>query len=111
MRQNAENACALLTMSNNHLVATLTTDQSKFMSVMSRIEADGDCRLTAAVRVAQLSLKHRMNKNHKQRIVVFVCSPVVDDEKEIIKVAKRLKKEKVKFLNKVEIMRVDFLPH
>lgn len=95
MRQNAENACALLTMSNNHLVATLTTDQSKFMSVMSRIEADGECRFTAAVRVAQLSLKHRMNKNHKQRIVVFVCSPVVDDEKEIIKVAKRLKKEKV----------------
>merc|ERR1712228_658951 len=95
MRQNAENACALLTMSNNHLVATLTTDQSKFMSVMSRVEADGDCKLTAAVRVAQLSLKHRMNKNHKQRIVVFVCSPVIDDEKEIIKVAKRLKKEKV----------------
>lgn len=95
MRQNAENACALLTMSNNHLVATLTTDQSKFMSVMSRVEADGDCRLTAAVRVAQLSLKHRMNKNHKQRIVVFVCSPVIEDEKEIIKVAKRLKKEKV----------------
>jgi len=95
MRQNAENACALLTMSNNHLVTTLTTDQSKFMSVMSRIEADGECRFTAAVRVAQLSLKHRMNKNHKQRIVIFVCSPVVEDEKEIIKVAKRLKKEKV----------------
>lgn len=95
MRQNAENACALLTMSNNHLVATLTTDQSKFMSVMSRVEADGECKFTAAVRVAQLSLKHRMNKNHKQRIVIFVCSPVVEDEKEIIKVAKRLKKEKV----------------
>merc|ERR1711937_893066 len=29
MRQNAENACGLLTMSNNHLVTTLTTDQSK----------------------------------------------------------------------------------
>lgn len=95
MRQNAENACGLLTMSNNHLVTTLTTDQSKFMSVMAKIEADGECRFTAAVRVAQLSLKHRMNKNHKQRIVVFVCSPVQEEEKELVKVAKRLKKEKV----------------
>merc|ERR1712130_1011694 len=73
-RQNAENACALLTMSNNHLVTTLTTDQNKFMSVMAKVEANGECRFTAAVRVAQLSLKHRMNKNHKQRIVIFVCS-------------------------------------
>jgi len=95
MRQNAENACALLTMSNNHLVTTLTTDQNKFMSVMAKVEANGECRFTAAVRVAQLSLKHRMNKNHKQRIVIFVCSPVTEEEKEIIKVAKRLKKEKV----------------
>merc|ERR1712134_108406 len=83
MRQNAENACRLLTMSNNHLVTTLTTDQSKFMSVMAKIEADGECRFTAAVRVAQLSLKHRMNKNHKQRIVVFVCSPVQEEANQV----------------------------
>lgn len=95
LRQNAENACGLLTMSNNHLVTTLTTDQSKFFSVMSRIEPEGECNFTAAIRVAQLSLKHRMNKNHRQRIVIFICSPVVETEPEIIKVAKRLKKEKV----------------
>merc|ERR1712134_192980 len=70
-----------------HLVTTLTTDQPKFMSVMAKIEPDGECRFTAAVRVAQLSLKHRMNKNHKQRIVVFVCSPVQEEEKELVKVA------------------------
>ena len=35
-----------------------TTDQSKFMSVMAKIEADGECRFTAAVRVAQLSVEN-----------------------------------------------------
>lgn len=43
----------------------------------------------------QLALKHRQGKNHKMRIVAFVGSPVGLDEKEIVKLAKRLKKEKV----------------
>lgn len=40
-------------------------------------------------------LKHRQGKNHKMRIVVFVGSPITVDEAELIKLAKRLKKEKV----------------
>lgn len=43
----------------------------------------------------QLALKHRQGKNHKMRIVAFVGSPVQIDEKELVKLAKRLKKEKV----------------
>lgn len=47
------------------------------------------------VECLQLALKHRQGKNHKMRIVAFIGSPVRLDEKEIIKLAKRLKKEKV----------------
>ena len=43
----------------------------------------------------QLALKHRQNKNHKTRIVVFVGSPLEADESTLVKVAKKLKKEKV----------------
>lgn len=43
----------------------------------------------------QLALKHRQGKNHKMRIVAFVGSPVESEEKELVKLAKRLKKEKV----------------
>lgn len=43
----------------------------------------------------QLALKHRQGKNHKMRIVAFVGSPVEAEEKELVKLAKRLKKEKV----------------
>jgi 26S proteasome regulatory subunit N10 len=42
-----------------------------------------------------LALKHRQSKNHKPRIVLFIASPVVVDQAELIKLAKRLKKEKV----------------
>ena len=43
----------------------------------------------------QLALKHRQGKNHKMRIVAFVGSPLGVDEKEVLKLAKRLKKENV----------------
>lgn len=43
----------------------------------------------------QLVLKHRQGKNHKMRIVVFVGSPVVCEEAELVKLGKKLKKEKV----------------
>lgn len=43
----------------------------------------------------QLVLKHRQSKNHKMRIVVFVGSPVTIEEADLVKLAKKLKKEKV----------------
>jgi len=35
------------------------------------------------VGVVQLVLKHRQGKNHRMRIVVFIGSPVEDDEKDV----------------------------
>ena len=43
----------------------------------------------------KLALKHRQSKNHKPRIIIFVASPVVVDQGELVKLSKRLKKEKV----------------
>lgn len=43
----------------------------------------------------QLVLKHRQGKNHKMRIVVFVGSPIETEEGDLVKLAKKLKKEKV----------------
>lgn len=95
LKQNAENTCALLTMANNGLAATLTSDSAKLHSVLARVEPGGEVKFGSAVRIAQLSLKHRMNKHHKQRIIMFICSPIADEEKDVIKIAKKLKKEKV----------------
>jgi 26S proteasome regulatory subunit N10 len=36
-----------------------------------------------------------MNKNQRQRIIVFVGSPVKDEEKDLVKLAKKLKKNNV----------------
>ena len=51
-----------------------------------------------AIAVAQLALKHRENKNLRQRIIVFVASPLDGpgaDEQSMVKLAKKLKKNNV----------------
>jgi 26S proteasome regulatory subunit N10 len=43
----------------------------------------------------QLALKHRQNKSQRQRIIAFVCSPVADDEKQLVSLAKKMKKSTI----------------
>jgi 26S proteasome regulatory subunit N10 len=40
-------------------------------------------------------LKHRENKNLRQRIIVFIGSPVTEDKAAMVRLAKKLKKNNV----------------
>ena len=65
-------------------------------SISDKIGREAD--ITTAIAVAQLALKHRQNKNLRQRIVVFVGSPLTGqaaDESSMVKLAKKLKKNSV----------------
>ena len=59
----------------------------------------GSADLQTAINVAQLALKHRQNKMLRQRIIVFLGSPIDGapgmDEKNLQKLAKKLKKNNV----------------
>lgn len=43
----------------------------------------------------QLALKHRENKSLRQRILVFVGSPLPDAEADLVRLGKKLKKNNV----------------
>ena len=94
-RSNPENNVGLLSMADNRVLVTLTSDTGKIMSKLHQCKPNGAIDLIRGIKVANLALKHRQSKNHKPRIVVFVASPVKLDQSEFIKLAKRLKKEKV----------------
>jgi 26S proteasome regulatory subunit N10 len=53
--------------------------------------------IPTAIAIAQLALKHRQNKNLRQRVIVFVGSPLddasPDAERALFRLAKKLKKE------------------
>jgi len=96
LRSNPENNVGLLTLANTvEVLATLTGDVGRIMSKMHLVQPNGNVNLVTGIRIAHLVLKHRQGKNHKMRIVLFIGSPLVADEGEIVKLAKRLKKEKV----------------
>jgi hypothetical protein len=73
----------------------LTTDVGRILSVMHRVPLNGTLEFCRALQVAALCLKHRQNKNQKQRIVAFVGSPLDDTEADMVKLAKKLKKNNV----------------
>jgi 26S proteasome regulatory subunit N10 len=55
--------------------------------------------IPTAIAIAQLALKHRQNKTLRQRVVVFVGSPLEDSspdaERALVRLAKKLKKNNV----------------
>ena len=77
------------------VLATLTGDVGRIMSKLHLVTPTGNVNLVTGIRIAHLVLKHRQGKNHKMRIVLFIGSPVTSDESDLVKLAKRLKKEKV----------------
>jgi len=96
-QQNAESSVGILTMAGDRIevLVTPTTDLGQMISGLPGVTVGGDADLLRGLQVAQLALKHRQNKNQKQRIIAFVGSPVQASEKELESLAKNLKKNNV----------------
>lgn len=95
--QNPENSVGVLTTSGDHIEVkiTPTSDLGKIVSELAKIRVGGKADLMRGIQTAQLALKHRQNKNQKQRIIAFVASPVNATEKELETLGKNLKKNNV----------------
>jgi len=95
LRSNPESAVGLMTLSELSVLVTLTTDSGKVLAKLHAVQPTGSINFIQGIKIAHLALKHRQNKNHKTRIVMFVGSPLDAEESTLVKVAKKLKKEKV----------------
>ncbi|KAF2729677.1 hypothetical protein EJ04DRAFT_475190 [Polyplosphaeria fusca] len=91
---NPESSVGLMSMGGNtpEILTTLTTDIGKILDGLHRTKIKGSSHFTTGINVAALALKHRQNKSQKQRIIVFTCSPIEEDEKSLVKLSKRMKK-------------------
>uniref|UniRef100_A0A8C6CAL7 VWFA domain-containing protein n=1 Tax=Monodon monoceros TaxID=40151 RepID=A0A8C6CAL7_MONMO len=86
----------LITLANDCEVrTTLTPDTGHILSKLHTVQPKGKITFCTGICVAHLALKHQQGENHKIRIIAFVGSPMEDNEKNLVKLAKRLKKEKV----------------
>ncbi|KAH0562803.1 hypothetical protein GP486_002565 [Trichoglossum hirsutum] len=94
---NAESSVGLMSMGGKgpEVLVTLTTDFGKILDGLHRTKIRGSTHLTTGIQVAGLALKHRQNKSQRQRIIVFICSPIGEDEKTLVKLAKKMKKNNI----------------
>ncbi|VDQ07218.1 unnamed protein product, partial [Trichobilharzia regenti] len=80
-QRNPENTLGLLSLANTEVLCTLTNDVSKIYNRLHLVEPKGSIIFCSSIRIAHLALRHRQLRHQKMRI--------------LIKLAKRLKKEKV----------------
>ncbi|CAN3374989.1 hypothetical protein DIURU_000233 [Diutina rugosa] len=97
IHSNPENTVGLLAYGGQgpRVLSTLTTDYGRILQGVNDTEISGDNHFSSGLQVAALALKHRQNKVQQQRIIVFVGSPIPESEKELEKLAKKLKKNNV----------------
>lgn len=95
-KSNPENNVGLITMSPSvKVLVTMTSEVERILATLHQVHPEGSLNFLTGIKVAHLALKHRQGKNHRMRIVAFVGSPIENEEKELVKLAKKLKKEKV----------------
>ncbi|CCM03231.1 uncharacterized protein FIBRA_05356 [Fibroporia radiculosa] len=99
---NPENTVGVMTLAGKgpEVLVTHTKDIGQILQAVHTTseKISGVADIPTAIAVAQLALKHRQNKNLRQRIIVFVGSPLEGqgaDEKGMIRLAKKLKKNNV----------------
>jgi 26S proteasome regulatory subunit N10 len=113
-QRNPESSVGLMSMGGKgpEVLVTLTTDHGKILEGLHRTKSKirGSAHLATGIQIAgvsiigflctqqklnyllKLALKHRQNKLQKQRIIIFNCSPIPEDEKTLVKLAKKMKK-------------------
>ncbi|TKA83550.1 hypothetical protein B0A55_00524 [Friedmanniomyces simplex] len=96
-QDNPESSCGLMSLAGNgasgpEILTTLTTNPGKILDGLHRTKIRGTAHFSTGVSIASLALKHRQNKSSRQRIVVFVCSPIQEAEAGLVKLGKRMKK-------------------
>lgn len=81
-QHHPENTVGVMSMAGKtpQVLVTPTPDLGKVLNAMQQMQIEGEVNLATAVQIAQLALKHRENKHQRQRIVVFVGSPIVEDQ-------------------------------
>ncbi|XP_026191897.1 26S proteasome regulatory subunit rpn10 [Cyclospora cayetanensis] len=97
LNAHRENAVGIVTMGGDgaRVSVSPTSEFGRIHSAFHDISAKGDADFIRGILVAQLALKRRMNKTQRQRILLFVGSPVMASEKQLVQVGRQLKKNNI----------------
>ena len=91
---NMETSIGLMTMGGDsvQVLVTPTNDTSHLYSVYNKIKVSGIPKFGKALQIAQLALKHRINKHQKERIIVFTADTVNEAESDVIELCRKMRR-------------------
>ncbi|KAJ2867940.1 proteasome regulatory particle base subunit rpn10 [Coemansia aciculifera] len=94
---NPENTVGVIANAGEtpEVLVSLTADLGVLLKGMHGLGVRSESHFDTGIQIAQLVLKHRANKYQKQRIIAFTASPIDADEKALVKLGKKLKKNGV----------------
>lgn len=92
--QNVETSVGLMTSGgdNVQVLVTPTNETSLLYSVFNKVQVGGANKFGKALQIAQLALKHRVNKKQKERIIAFVASEIRENDTEIIDICRKMRR-------------------
>ncbi|KAI6241223.1 Ribosomal protein L9 and Ubiquitin interacting motif domain containing protein [Aphelenchoides fujianensis] len=77
LRANPENGVGLVSMADDvEVLSSISREERKLFIRLHELEIKGSAHLLTAIKIAHLALRHRPNRNHKMRIIMFVGSPL-----------------------------------
>lgn len=74
---------------------SLVSETQPIMATIVDIEVGGESHFIKAIQIAKLALKHRKNKNQRQRIMVLVASPIADSQQKLSALGRKLKRDNI----------------
>jgi len=98
LRNHQDSTVGVLSMAGKRIevhVAPCRSPGKILKALTKEIKISGKSDVLGALKTAQLALKNRQNKNLRQRIILFVGSPIEDDVKQFIKLGKIFKKHNI----------------
>lgn len=99
LAENIQNNLGLISMKYDSTDIILNLcEERRWNASLTQVKlcyGEGNIQIDVAIKKARLALKYKRNPKQTRRIIVLVASPVKTDQKNLISIAKDLKKNKI----------------
>lgn len=97
LEANPMSSVGLISMAGKspEMLVTLSKDTGTILNALAEVTIKGKCNFVAALQVAYLALRHKQEIKQRQRIIMFVASPIEEEAADLKSVAAKLKKSNV----------------
>jgi len=97
LEDNIESSVGLLTMAGYKVEVQISPSREthKMMNALKDVQVENENDILSTLRISHLTLRNRSNKHQRQRIVMFIGSPITVSNEQLINAGRELKKNSI----------------